>query len=289
MGFKLIIEFHGLCLFVPDAANGVMHVLLPDGAGDVGPHAHAAAFHFDPVHHPAGDSEVAFEGVRWNLSNIVSDGIDLFLPTQVLDIAPYVRPAGIERHQLTPGKQTGIKSHMVLTGGEVMCHGDAPRFNIGPDKGVSAASMLRWIIDVPTTNTLDWTFEDLNATSTTAPTPLVPVDGVIRLFLMHAPSVGNPLHICRPGQANHAPMYYPLFKGTGPMPVCRGTKDVEQGSCGNVIGAAPASEAASPSDAAEAQAAAAAAAAWRASGAVNRAPNVFTCMIGKTAIDPAST
>jgi hypothetical protein len=263
MAFTLIIEFQGLCLFVRDEQDQVMHVLLPDAGG------HDAAFHFDPRHDAGGNparTREAFHGLRWNLGTIVSGGADLTLPQEVVDVAQFVRPTGIPRSQLIPGGQVAVKSHLVLPAGRYLCHGDVPRFQIGRNPDVRAASMLRWIVDIPNANQLTWEFHNLDGTPANTPVALTPVSNVIRLFVLHAPP-GLALPICRAGDPNHFPMYYPLFlAGSGTTPVvCTG--DVDDGTCTNAVdmGRAAAAEAAN---------------------AGPLAPNVFTCMLGQTTIDP---
>jgi hypothetical protein len=292
MAFRLILEFQGLCLFVPDEQKEVMHVLMPASGSHM---PHDPFIYFDPRHDQGGNPIRASEpltGLRWSLSNIVSGGADLNLPPQVLDVAACVGKAGIDRAQVTPGMQTGVGAHLVLTAGKVLCRGPAPKFNIGNRANIPAASMLRWVIDVPDKNVLEWAFEDIDGSAVPAPVPLVPIGNDIRLFVHHTPRGGGvPVNVCIP-TTNHAPMYYPLLNGTGAMPICRGTDQFEAGTCLDAPGIGMVSPEGSPVDPAlpdglsddVADEARRARHAWRASGARDRAPNVFTCMLGQTKI-----
>lgn len=280
MSFKLIIDIRGLCLLVPHA--GSMHVLLPDETahGDHGAMgAHFARFRFDAKYNATGSSRtyVDLGNLRWNLADLLAGtSAMLTLPPVVVDVARYVRPKGLEKHQLRAGQQLAVKSHIVLNHGGWTCYGPVPYFDIGPHTDVPMASMLRWSIDMPGAD-LPWQFRDLH---TDAPAPTIealrPVNGEIRMELRHAPA-GLETAFCNSAAPTHFPAYYPLFKGHGPMPRCRNKLD--QGTCADTVVVVTDS----PSEKEEN------AASEEKNKPAPPAPNVFTCMIGRTDMDSTST
>lgn len=288
MAFKLIIEFHGLCLFVPDEQRQVMHVLLPEATGIHAAHmpVHDASFHFARRHNAhAGSTRIRehFTGKRCTFGDGATGGINLSLPPEVLDVSGVLKVAGIKPNQVQAGNQVNVKSHVVLTAGSYQCHGDVGGFEID-GQPVRATSVIRWAMDFPDDTPLQWKFDDLNGNPHSTPMALVPSRRKIRLFMMHAPEGGNALPICDENQHNHFPMYYPLFDASGPAVHCTG--DYEDGNCKNASPAFPPTDVSAHAEAvAEAIEAADA---FRESGAHAFAPNVFTCMLGQTRVDPNS-
>jgi hypothetical protein len=266
MSFTLVIDIRGLCLFAPH--EDTMHVLLPDETSHREHHpmgVHLARFHFDPRYNAGGSTRTfeEFANLRWNLADLVaSTPVSASLPPVVVDVAQYVRPRGLEKHQLRRGQQVAVKSHLVLNRGKWECWGPVPHFKIGPHADVPMASMLRWVVDMPGEE-LPWRFRDRDTDALQSPIEgLRPVKGEIRMELLHAP-LGEAAEECIPTGPTHFPAYYPLFKANGPMPHC--LNKLDDGSCpvpeqtGEEGEQLPAP-----------------------------APNVFTCMIGRTDMDPTT-
>jgi hypothetical protein len=268
MAFTLIVDFRGLCLFAPHVNEQnvhEMHVLLPDETADHG-HGHhhpphLSRFIFEDKYNAPGNTNPArgeepFHGLLWDLSAIAGGGADLTLPTLVIgDVEKHVQPPQkLKKHQLRRGQQIAVKSHVVLTAGKWDCYGVAPLFRMGPGPVEPMTGTLRWVISGVQGDRLSWEFTELNSNQVHRPEPLVPVDGIIKLTLRHAPNEPA-LNVCD-GRPNHFPAYYPVLNGGGPMPRCTG--EWLKGSCSDqetLIDLDP------------------------------LVPNVFTCMIGKTTVD----
>lgn len=129
---KLTIRFTGLCLFVPDAATGTMHVFIPETSGCCAPHG--ARLDYKPQHVPGHleQGKCPLDGGRFSLFED-ENAADLAVPAQVADVTAELGRR-VPRRFLDGTDVTGVRAHLVLGRGRFV-HAGTPRcFSLNPQR-----------------------------------------------------------------------------------------------------------------------------------------------------------
>lgn len=216
MSFDLIVNFTGLCMFVPED-DALMHVLLPtipesmdhgEGEGMTGPAMgpHRARVIYDMAYTDPRSVEVIGEWDRKELAHRmldfswlggrVRDGSgnlgDVYnpnLPKELLDFN-YITGQSIDRTLVadkTPGER--LLARVTFGSGAVECYEPGALWEIEDDPPTARkmAWWIKWRIADIRGDRLDLALEGLNGGQGAATQALHPIDGEIELFVYHVP------------------------------------------------------------------------------------------------------
>lgn len=153
MACRLKIVFSGLCLFVPDERQRIMHVLLPDSAGheEHGVKPHFARLYYDKGHRSAGGTltgRLQDRKLKDRALIVPKDAPDAEtrLVEQIVDLGPVAgKPIDPEQVRKKPKK---VSARVTLRSGSITAcaPGTYWEFNGRP---VCMTNMVDWTVPIP--------------------------------------------------------------------------------------------------------------------------------------------
>jgi hypothetical protein len=188
MSFDLRITFTGMCLFVPDPrdATSRMHVVLPAA----GKHPHDARLLFDGAY-VLGASELTRtlecrvldrQAVRLLQP---SGGAALDLPGEIVDLQQTLGKR-VAPNKLVETPPPVVKSRITLAGGAVTDYEYGAAFDMPYHKGIPMTWQVEWTVRGIADSALKWELVSLDtAVVTEVLPPLVPIGGVVHVFVYH--------------------------------------------------------------------------------------------------------
>ena len=235
MAFTLRINFSGLCMFVPQPVNGLMHVLLPKSTA----HAHGADRHvpvlwFDMAHlRPGvtgGDNipvlvRLAGETLRLNGTGAAN----LYICTEIVNLRP-VTGKPVHADHLGKDERQKLAARITLGSGRMTRIAPGDCWEWVPGQFRHLAHQVEWEIEYPDAS-LTLQMEDFDGVpGRTLQTlyPFTPLGGtpVINLNVHHVP-VGDLPPDPEPASQRHVPAFgaepthfltfYTLFGGGVPI------------------------------------------------------------------------
>lgn len=208
-----------------------------------GPHAHGPGGHVEPhlarlIYDTAFERPgatrpdfhpryVPLEDGTLDLAGLPTrSGLDLTLPDEVVDLTPVVREK-IKRERLHSDTSGRVLSRITAAAGSVSAHNQGARWHLAGAKPQHMSTVVQWTIRGIQGNELGWELAGLNRHSGRALPTLHPINGIIQVFVYHAPPeeippsqpARNVLELESP--AEHFAAYYNLFDQPAATPLPR--------------------------------------------------------------------
>ena len=235
MAFTLRIKFVCLCFFVPDEANGTVHVLMPatcghnPSAAPVELHLASLVYPFpggrlDEDGHVAGPADPHVkeftEMTGWALALGGDEGANPYFPEEVVDVTD--NAGQVEPDLLVVARHPAVASHLVLSAGSFE-HQESVAKWLYNGRARSIAQQIFWTMQLPGDG-LAWSRTRLKpigarpAAGDIEQLPFIPArDGRVEIEVHHTTRAGfpippEPVELPPEVIARHFAAFYTLFR-----------------------------------------------------------------------------
>lgn len=221
MPFDLTLTFTGLTMFVPERDR--IFALLPSTPPDM---PHRALLRVPSQYlssKPAtGWYEQRLEGWSLDLTGLAGQGGVVALPPGLADAGAAIGRR-VSRRQLGPNPEDSVAARMTLPAATVMTRVHGGFWDLGPQMDVEMTHGVEWKLAGVDGDSLPWGLFGLRTFRAERLPELHPVDGEIRVEVLHLPDTDVPRDPPCGTPGHHFALYYGLFgpKVDGPVPLFR--------------------------------------------------------------------